>query len=175
MRCVALVLLAGVAHAAEWDYRVSGHEQLTVEATIAAGFADEFSVDDRAEPFVKDVEVKTPGGWQKVPPKGTSWFPPGCPKGCSLRYRVELARAAKTLGNETAQQIGEVIQAPPSTWLLHPLHPGAGARYHFDVTTPPGITFVTGVRPAKTGYQADASMLAQAPYSAFGRIAKMET
>src|SRR3954447_11344347 len=118
MRALALLLaLGGVAHGAQWSYRVTAapHDvrDLTVEAQIAPGFSSELSVDDGAEPFVRDVALQTARGWQKVPPQGTSWLIPACARaGCTLRYRFQLARAADALRNETAQRLGEVIQAP---------------------------------------------------------------
>src|SRR4051812_23067829 len=121
MRFVALLLaLGGVARGAQWNYRITASDRdLTVEAQIAPGFSPELSVDDGAERFVRDVALQTAHGWQKVPPQGTSWLIPACARaGCTLRYRFQLARAATALRNETAQRLGEVIQAPPSTWLL---------------------------------------------------------
>ena len=71
-RALALTtLLAGAAHAAEpaWRYEVTADAragELTVLATFAAGYADELSVDDGAEPFVRDVAVEDNGQWRTV-------------------------------------------------------------------------------------------------------------
>jgi hypothetical protein len=178
-RALAIVtLLAGVAHAAEpaWRYEVTagaGARELTVEAAIAAGYSDEFSVDDGAEPFVRDVAVAVDGGaWQPIARKGDSWFAPQCrARGCALRYRFLLDEAAAALSSEAGERLGAATQAPPSTWLLHPLHAAAGRDYRFRVHAPQGIDFVTGVRRlGRDGYGADVTQLRDAPYSAFGPL-----
>ena len=175
-----VALLAGAARAAEpaWRYTVTagdGARELRVEATIAAGYSDELSVDDGAEPFVRDVAVDAGAGWRAVPAKDDSWFAAECARGCKLRYRFELARAAAALSSEAGQMLGAVTQAPPSTWLLHPLHARPGRDYRFTVATPREITFVTGVRRAgqdggRDAYGADVTQLKDSPYSAFGPL-----
>jgi hypothetical protein len=178
---VVVVATSGAARAGEpaWRYSVTagdGARELRVEATIAAGYSDEFSVDDGAEPFVRDVAVDAGAGWRAVPEKSESWFAPECARGCKLRYRFELARAAAALSSEAGQIFGAVIQAPPSTWLLHPLHARPGRDYRFTVATPAAIAFVTGVRRAgrdgaREAYGADVTQLKDSPYSAFGPLA----
>ena len=178
-RALAIVtVLAGAARAAEpaWRYEVTagaGARELTVEAKIAGGYSDEFSVDDGAEPFVRDVAVSIDGGaWQTIEKKGDSWFAPQCrARGCALRYRFLLERAAEALSSEAGERLGTVTQAPPSTWLLHPLHATPGRDYRFHVQSPAGLGFVTGVRRAgRDGYGADVTQLRDAPYSAFGAL-----
>jgi hypothetical protein len=171
------MMLAGVARAGEpaWRYEVAvgeGARELRVEGVIAGGYSDEFSVDDGAEPFVRDVAVSVDGArWRAVAPKNESWFAPECARGCKLRYRFELERAAAALSSEAGERLGAVTQAPPSTWLLHPLHAPAGRDYRFVVTAPAGIGFVSGVhRVAPAGYGADVTQLRDSPYSAFGPL-----
>ncbi|HEX9104247.1 MAG TPA: hypothetical protein VF997_18685 [Polyangia bacterium] len=182
LRALAIVALAAVAARAgepAWRYQVAvggDGRELRVEATLAAGYADELSVDDGAEPFVRDVAVAADGGrgggWRAVAAQAGSWRAPECARGCKLRYRFELARAAAALSSEAGERLGEVTQAPPSTWLLHPLHAPPGRDYRFWVTTPPGLAFVTGVhRAGRDGYGADVAQLEDAPYSAFGPLA----
>jgi len=177
VRTLAIVtVLAGVVRAAEpgWSYEVAageGARELRVEAVIAAGYSQEFSVDEGAEPFVRDVAVDAGGGWHAVAPTHDSWMAPECARGCKLRYRFELERAAQALDGEEGERLGAVTQAPPSTWLLHPLHARPGRAYRFHVTTPPGIGFVTGVhRVARDSYGADVTQLRDSPYSAFGPL-----
>lgn len=172
------MMLGGVARGAEpaWRYQVSageGARELRVEAAIAAGYSQEFSVDDGAEPFVRDVAVSSDGSaWRAVPVKDDSWFAPECVRGCRLRYRFELARAAAALSSEAGEWLRDVIQAPPSTWLLHPLHAPAGRDYRFSVAMPAGLRFVTGVhRVGDEAWGADVSQLRDSPYSAFGALA----
>ena len=90
VRALAIVTVlgaaGGVARAAEpaWRYDVAvgeGARELVVEATIAAGYSEEFSVDDGAEPFVRDVAVDAGGGWHAVVPKHDSWLAPECARG----------------------------------------------------------------------------------------------
>ena len=155
-----------------WRYTIvagEGARELRVEATIAAGYSEEFSVDDGAEPYVRDVAVDAGSGWRTVAPKSDSWFAPECARGCKLRYRFELARAADALQSETAARLGATFQAPPSTWLLHPLHVKPGRDYRFTVSMPPGFTFATGLRRAgRDAFGADVSELRDSPYSIFG-------
>src|SRR5207237_595334 len=49
---------------------------------------------------------------------------------------------------DTAIELGGAVFAPPSSWLLRPATSAAGARLRFHVTTPAGVRFATGVRPA---------------------------
>ncbi len=173
-----LLLLAPVARAAEpaWRYEVNageGARELRIDATIAAGYSSELSVDDGAEPFVRDVAVASAGGgWRSIAPTRGSWIAPECARGCTLRYRFELDRAAAALSSDAGDRLGPVTQAPPSTWLLHPLRAPAGRDYRFHVTVPAGVTFVTGVhRVGRDAYGADVAQLGDAPYSAFGPLA----
>ena len=175
---MALSIGAASAGAAEpaWRYAVTagaGARELTVEVTLAPGDSDELSVDDGAEPFVRDVAVSvSDGAWQPLAPRGSSWWAPSCRvRGCRLRYRFELERAAARLQSEAGERLGAVTQAPPSTWLLHPLHAPPGRDYRFDVTTPPGLRFVSGVRRlGPDSYGADVTTLKDSPYSAFGPL-----
>jgi hypothetical protein len=170
----ALAGVAGVAQAAEpaWRYEVvatADARELTVEATLAPGYSEELSVDDGAEPFVRDVAVEEGGAWRAVPERNDSWIVPSChARGCRLRYRFELSRAAERFGGDAGERLGSVIQAPPSTWLLHPLHAPPGRDYRVHVT---GAPFVSGVRRvAPSSYGADVATLIDAPYSAFGPV-----
>jgi hypothetical protein len=181
--CLVVLLLLPAARAAAgepvWRYDVTvaaEARELAVVASFAPGYAEELSVDDGAEPFVRDVAVAVEGGsdgWRAVAPRGGSWFVPGCRRrGCRVRYRFELTRAAAALDSETAGRLGAATQAPPSTWLLRPLHPPPGRDYRLAVTTPPGLRFVSGVHRAADGsFGADVATLSDAPYSVFGPLA----
>lgn len=181
LRVVPLLLLLLTAPAAAgepaWRYQVvvgDGARELAVSATLAPGYSEELSVDDGAESFVRDVAVDDGGGWRPLSPRGTSWRAPGCARrGCRLRYRFELARAAARLDSETAGRLAATtLQAPPATWLLRPLHPPSGRDYRFTVATPPELRFVSGVHRAADGsWGADVTTLSDAPYAAFGPLA----
>jgi hypothetical protein len=172
---VLTLLLTGTAHAtAAWRYDVqadAGAQRLTVDARFDGGDAPEFSVDDGAEPFVDAVQVEEAGAWRTIPMSRDEWRIPACARGCHLRYRFRLADAAARLQSDVAAPLGgDVVQAPPSTWLLHPLQPRAGRRYRFTVHTAAPTTFVTGVQRVGDGYEADVALLRDAPYSAFGPL-----
>ncbi|HEX4462890.1 MAG TPA: hypothetical protein VIA18_33180 [Polyangia bacterium] len=156
-----------------WRYEVqadAGARTLAVDARFEAGDPTEFSVDDGAEPFVDDVNVETARGWRKIARRDDAWRIAECARGCHVRYRVRLDAAATALDSDVAQHYGAVVQAPPPTWLLHPLRATGGRRYRFVVRMPVGLAFVSGVAPDGDGYAADVTTLGDAPYSAFGPL-----
>jgi predicted metalloprotease with PDZ domain len=167
-----------VAPAADWIYDVSagsGAKELSVAASFPAGSEAELSVDDGAEPFVRDVAVQRGNSWQPVSPSGTSWLVPDCSStGCRIRYRFLLADASTKLDDpDVAMSQGEVFEAPPSTWLLRPLTDRAARSFRFHVSTPKDVTFATGVFPSTSEtdtFRASIGDLPAAPYSAFGNL-----
>jgi predicted metalloprotease with PDZ domain len=86
-----------------------------------------------------------------------------------VRYRFLLEEAARgSRDRMSAFEQGGALVAPPSTWLARPVHRGPGA-YRLRVTTPPGLTFATGLFPSAGGtYEASLADLPESPYSAFG-------
>jgi hypothetical protein len=177
VRALVLLLWTSVAVAGEpaWRYEAElepGGRVLRVEATIAPGDGDELGVDEGAAPFLREVAIDEGGRWRPLSLEGSTFRVAGCgQRGCRLRYRFLLGEAAERLDSEVAGRVATgVIQAPPSTWLLHPLQATPGRAYHFTVATPPGLTFVSGVHPSERGYAADVSTLSDAPYSAFGTL-----
>jgi hypothetical protein len=160
-----------------WRYEVRASAELRVlevVATFAPGASAELSVDDGAEPFVRDVEVESDGHWQRVRRRDRSWTVPACARdGCRLRYRFMLADAADRLDSEVAGHLGAAIQAPPSTWLVHPIGTHSTGEYRFRVTMPAGLQFATGVRESADGadwHGSDVHDLDDAPYSVFGQL-----
>lgn len=160
-----------------WRYVVSVSadlRRLDVEAWIAPGFPAELSVDDGAEPFVRNVELALGDRWQTVAERDRSWTISPCEKnGCHLRYHFLLADAAARLDSEVAARIGSAIQAPPTTWLLHPISARRSGEYRFTVSTPNGVQFATGVREVpgvENQYGSEIEDLGDAPYSAFGKL-----
>jgi len=127
-------LVAAVVAAAGLRYEVRaspGARELSIEARIAA-FPDregELSVDDGAEPFVRDVAILSAPGTAPIEQRGNSWFAPGCAaRGCRIRYRFALREAAAASGDEDlAVLYGEIVESPPGAWLLRPLRMPAGA------------------------------------------------
>ncbi|HZO15518.1 MAG TPA: hypothetical protein VFB62_19735, partial [Polyangiaceae bacterium] len=111
--------------------------------------------------------VESDDGWRRAEPDGV----PECVDACRIRYRFDLERAAESVDDiEIAARRGDVFLSPPSAWLLRP-EEGKGVRYRFDVETPAGVDFVTGVWPdpdEPRAFGGDAGYLWRAPYSAFG-------
>jgi hypothetical protein len=124
---------------------------------------------------VRDAEVEDEGTWRDVPLRRGVLHVPQCAAGCHLRYRFELRRAAETLHDvDTAKAWGDVVEAAPSMWLVHPALAPQGTRYRFRVRTPPGVGFATGVYTADEGrpgtYEADATNIGVSPYAVFGPV-----
>jgi predicted metalloprotease with PDZ domain len=162
----------------DWAYEVaagSGARELAVQASFPRGTDPEFSVDDGAEPFVRDVAVLADGVWQTVVAKDNTWVVSSCrTAGCSVRYRFLLADASAQLRDpDLAMVQDDVFVAPPSTWLLRPLSVEGERAFRLHVTTPNGVSFATGVFPSSSEagtYRAKVADLPVSPYSAFGPL-----
>jgi len=164
---VALVAAGGLR------YQVTASaaaRELVIEARIPA-FPDrdgELSVDDGAEPFVRDVEIFSKQGRVAVERRGDSWFAPGCAAGgCRLRYRFALREAATARDDDdVAALYGEIVESPPGAWLLRPLRLPVGASVELSVSTPEGMRFVAALPRGPFR----ASALGDLPYAAFGDL-----
>ncbi len=164
------------AHVA-WDYDVRAVgapvESLEVEARFEAGSADALSIDDDVAPFVRDVQVAAGPSWRPVAPQGATWTAPCHEGGCLVRYRFALREAATKLDDvETAVATGDVVVAPPSTWLLHPSSESGTppGRFRFRVQTAPGVRFTAATHPSRTpsAFEAAASALESSSFAVFG-------
>ncbi len=164
---------------ASWQYEVtvSGERprELAIDAWLPRGSLADLVVRRGAERFVEDVQVGAAGRWRDVPRDGPVFHVPECAGGCRLRYRFALRDAAEALHDtDMAITWGDVVEASPSVWLLHPTLAPAGARYRFHVDAARGAGFATGIFPADDAepdtYEADASNIGVAPYAAFGRL-----
>ena len=161
---------------ATWEYevRASADLELWVDATFSGQAEGALQVDESAEPFVRELAVADGSAFRSIALKDARWSD-ACAPVCRVRYRMQLRDVAARLADvDVALGAGDAVIAAPSTWAVHPPHATPGARYRFHVTTPPGIRFVTGVRPAKTGapdtYEADVDGLDESALSAFGRL-----
>jgi hypothetical protein len=162
-------------YTATWD-PASG--TVSVEARFAADAGATFGVDRGAETFARDVEMSADhdgAAWSPVTRDGRSFEAPACAPGpCRLRYRVALRDAARAIDDlDVASEEGDVIEAPPSSWLLAPTSAPAGLGVRFRVTCPQGSTFVTGVfRSAVEPSAWDIAIddLWTSPYTAFGPL-----
>jgi hypothetical protein len=166
--------------ATSWHYEVTatdGGKELFVEVNYPAGINPQLSVYSSAEPYLKEAEVLLEKGWRPLRQENLSWYLPTNSKTRSykVRYRYQLAQAAQAISNiEVARQSGELLYAPPSTWLLCPVYKTASQRVTFRVKTSPETTFVSGVFPSSKGeldtYEVDSSSLYELSYSAFGKM-----
>jgi hypothetical protein len=163
---------------ASWRYDVVIDDRmrdLRIEAWLPRGSLSDLVVRRGAERFVGEVQVEDEAGWRDVPRRGAALHAPECARGCHLRYRFALRDAAEVLSDtDMAIAWGDVVEASPSVWLLHPTLAPAQARYRFHVRMPHGVAFATGIFAAENGgpdtYEADASNIAIAPYAAFGPL-----
>jgi hypothetical protein len=155
-----------------------GARELLVDAWFPPGALSELYVRRGAETFVRDLESFGSHGWEPVSrdPRAGVWRAPSCTThGCRLRYRFLLREAADTIGNaDTATAYGETLEAPPSSWLVHPIFASRGQRYRLHVRLPKDVRFVSGIFRPLSGdpntYEAEAVHLPIAPYSAFGKL-----
>ena len=166
-----MILVAVLAAALHYQVTASaGAGELSVEAQIPPfpDRAGELSVNDGAEPFVRDVAIFSAAGAIPLERRGDSWFAPGCAqRGCRLRYRFALREAAAARDDEDLAAIyGEIVESPPGAWLLRPLRAPEGAAADLAVSAPEGLRFVAGLPRGPI----DASALGGLPYAAFGDL-----
>jgi hypothetical protein len=152
-----------------------GARELTVTASFTGDTDSELTVEEGAEPFVSDVEVRGAKGFVRIEESRLSWFlREPCRPTCEVRYRYRLLEAARANGDvSVARTVGDAILAPPSTWLLRPARALPNTPFTFHVTTNPGDGFVSGVFPVRDAPgtffgQTDAHY--QLAYSAFGPL-----
>lgn len=144
---------------------------LVVDAAFEAGTGGVFTVDRGAEAFVKDVVA----GGARGERRGATFEIPACARAaCRVRYTFALRAAARALDDvDLASEEGDVLEAPPSVWLLAPVGPERTARVRLRVRTSEGTRFATGLFPSREEAGAwDVSLhdLVRAPYSAFGPL-----
>jgi hypothetical protein len=160
---------------AEYAVRYDGRGELRVEGTLEKGGL--LTVESGAEPFLDDLEVaadEPAGKWTRAGREGRSFVAATCTLRCRIRYRFRLRDAARKLDDlDVASDEGEVIEAPPSTWLLAPVDGDSNARVRFRVTTTESTTFRTGVLrsvDASSAWDIALGDLWTSPYSVFGPL-----
>ena len=146
-----------------------GLDGLTVEARFAPT-GGPLRVDDEAAPYLRDVRVASGSAWVTVEGHGPSWNVP-CTSGCRVRYRYDLRQAAATLDDpETAIGAGEVLVAPPATWLLRP--DAVEGRFLFHLAIDHPWRFATAMRRAPGAladtFEAPTQELEDASFAVFG-------
>jgi hypothetical protein len=165
----------------EFTVRYDGVGKLAVEATFDRP-GGHFSIERGAERFVEGFEVAAEESsppdaqrWTRGAREGRSFVAPPCAAGrCRIRYRFSLREAAAKIDDlDVASEEGEIVEAPPSTWLLAPEKADATARVRFRVTTTETTTFRTGVfrsREAPGAWDIALGDLWTSPYSVFGPL-----
>lgn len=142
-------------------------------ARFNAHNSGQFSLDSDAALFVRRVEYADGASFRQVQRVGEGW-PVPCRSGCQVRYRLALREACEKLAEaDTAISAGDVLIAPPSTWLLHPASTQPGGEFELYVDPGAGSRFVTSFRPVagkSNSYHAPIEALDDAAYAAFGRL-----
>jgi hypothetical protein len=153
-----------------------GAEELRVQVDLPRG-TSRLAVAAQMSAFVDEVAVSLDGGerWASVSRAGTGARVPACTEGgCRVRYRVDLAGAARELDDQDlALAHRGAFVVPPSSFLVTPNEVPAGARYELTVHTPPGTAFVSGAAlgPGSSGaYAGLVADLDDAPYAAFSPL-----
>jgi predicted metalloprotease with PDZ domain len=147
-----------------------GARELRVEANFTEGPSGaDLAFDEGMGRYVREAQVASGKSWVAAVVEEDTLRTTACRQGCRVRYVFLLDEAAKAARNRnSAFAQGGALVAAPSVWLVRPAARGRG-RYRLRVTTPPGVSFATGLFPAGAGaYEANLSDLPEAPYSAFG-------
>ncbi|HXN34069.1 MAG TPA: hypothetical protein VN894_19515, partial [Polyangiaceae bacterium] len=113
--------------------------------------------------------------WVAATASGSGWTVPCGASPCRVRYRFALRPAATTLHDvDTAVASGDVVAAPPSTWLLRPAGNPVQGRFRFHVSCEPPTRFTAGTHPSRDGaadtFEASTSALDQSSFAVFGRF-----
>jgi predicted metalloprotease with PDZ domain len=152
---------------------LAGGRELAVQAHFDAANDGSFALDEDAAAFVERVEYAQNARWVSVQRVEQAWQIP-CHSGCEVRYRLALREACEQLrAADTAIASGEVLIAPPSTWLLHPGSSVKNAEFELHVDAGPGARFVTALPPVagqRDTYHAPLAVLDDAAYAAFGPL-----
>jgi predicted metalloprotease with PDZ domain len=160
-----------------WQYDVhagrAGVDDLLIEARFAPGSSDELRIDEHAARFVSDVAYMSGEHWPAAVHHGPTWVAPCRASGCRVRYRFGLRSAAATIDRgDIAIGSGDVVVAPPSTWLLRPAEGDRSRRFRFKVTTVAPTRFAAGTRRSPDGapdtFEAATAALEESSFAVFG-------
>ncbi len=170
-----------------WRFAVTagpGARELSVDAVIVAPAGEALGVEG-AGGFLSGVEASAGGPFQPLTPRrdaaGDLMFElPACPpEGCRVRYRFALAEAARRVGEiGCAEETHGAFLTSPSAWLLHPAEAVDGQTFDLRVTTPPGTSFIAGLRSSGEGapasppaaYEAEIADLPNPAWAVFGDL-----
>ena len=171
--------VAGVAtYELVWD---QARGDLVATAHVPAGLTGAFDVEGGVAPFISDATVEPAAGERAGVPRALQhgddgFLAPECMKAaCVVRYRVRLREAARALDELDAAKLlanGEVVTAPPTSFILAPWGAPQTTGVRFRVQTSAGSSFITGVFPAKEPGYFETTMedFGSSPYSAFGPL-----
>ena len=172
---------AAVPQGSPWTYEVKAEPRgtsLRVEGRFPAGTPSSFEVGDGGERFVSDVAVVADGKRTAVVGQRAAWTIPQCAAGCVVTYTFALRAAGAASSERSVAEVrGDVVESPPSVWLLRPAEAPAGSPFRFHVTSAPGEAFATGVFPvsgAADTYEGRTVEPFDLPYAAFGPMRRVQ-
>lgn len=151
----------GLLLAALCSYQVAvagDASRLDIQARFPAGTV--LSVEPGAAPFIGEVRVDG----VPVAPRDGRWAAPACARGCGVRYRFDLSRAAAA--GEAAERVGGLYSAPPQGFLLRP---EGAARLSVRVAATAG--FAAGLPQRDGAFEIDSQDLPFAAPAIFGTFA----
>ena len=170
----------GAAGALDYHVKYTQADRvLSVELTLAAGLGGRLEVDRAGASWVRGVAWSRGGGAFSPAKKDGATFVTGCgPAPCVVRYTYRLGEAAKAIDDvDTASDEREVVEAPPSTWLLVPSDAPQSTRARFHVETEPGVSFATGVYRSvsdPSAWEISLDDLQTSPYTVFGPLRRLD-
>jgi hypothetical protein len=179
MAITLLLTASEVAAAADhnpWRYQVKAGpaaRELEVQLQPPAGAGPALVLDRNLGSFVHEAMAEDRAGTTPLERDGDRLLVPArcARRACTFRYRVMLEEAARRIDDRSRVFLHDsAIIGEPSAWLARPERPG-DARFRLEVTTPPGIVFVSGIFPSREApgaYEGRIDDLEQAPFSGFG-------
>jgi hypothetical protein len=159
-----------------WSYEVetppSGSRTVVVEATFDGARTERLAVVHESAPFVREVAVRSAGGYLTVQKRGDEWIEPTCHQHCTIRYRIDLGALAEACGDEVdcARRVGDATLSPALAWLMHPV-PRGDVPVHVRVRASDPHQFASGMSPTSDSGQSFAFRsfdLDEGSFSGFG-------
>jgi hypothetical protein len=161
-----------------WTFEVEappdGSRTLVVEATFDNARTERIAVARDSTPFVRDVLVRTGGGFRTVERRGREWFEPSCLRHCTIRYRIDLGELASACGDEVdcARRVNETTLSPSLAWLIHPV-PRTDVPVFVRVQGATPSTFASGMQArdeSGTSFTFRSYDLDEGSFTAFGPV-----
>lgn len=170
-----------------WSYEVdapmAGSRRVVVEATFEGSKTERLSLPRDSVMHVRDMKVRTSGGYRTVEQRGDEWFERSCNARCTVRYEIDLEGLAARCGDEVdcARRVGDATMSPALSWLIHPV-PRHDVPVSVRVKTPDPSQFASGMfaaddAPPESGAQRFAFRsfdLDEGSFSAFGPMRRLK-